>query len=224
MHNGNDIPPGALITFVQKGLQYVEMEAQVTDSAATDATFASLSAHDLLTKSLAELKLLVADARTAATERGAEALRQHRDHRDTAEPMDQDMLNARVVPAGEHDVAPADVTVLRGHDGEVFCANWNPTALGTLASGYVCFAMCAYSYIGARQGVGRHRSHLERGSGRRATGAGAWQGQGWQGRGHHHRAVEQGGHAIAHRHDQWRCPRVFCQRYAKHVDIRKRPC
>lgn len=30
-HNGKDIPPGALITFVQKGLQYVEMEAQVTE-------------------------------------------------------------------------------------------------------------------------------------------------------------------------------------------------
>lgn len=134
VHNGKDIPPGALITFVQKGLQYVEMEAQVTETA--DATFASLSAHDLLTKSLAELKIMVADARNAAAEQGVEALRHHREHRDTAEPMEQDMLNARMLPTGEHDVAPADVTVLRGHDGEVFCANWNPSADRTLASGY----------------------------------------------------------------------------------------
>lgn len=35
--NGNDIPPGALISFVQKGLQYLEMEANVNDvSADTD--------------------------------------------------------------------------------------------------------------------------------------------------------------------------------------------
>lgn len=138
MHNGKDIPPGALITFVQKGLQYVEMEAQVTENTATDASWASISAHDLLTKSLADLKIMVADARTAAAERGAEALRHHRElPRDAAEPMEQDMLNARTLPAGEHDVAPADVTVLRGHDGEVFCANWNPTVGGTLATGCV---------------------------------------------------------------------------------------
>lgn len=29
--NGNDVPPGALVSFVQKGLQYLELEANLTD-------------------------------------------------------------------------------------------------------------------------------------------------------------------------------------------------
>ena len=29
--NSNDVPPGALISFVQKGLQYLEMEANVSE-------------------------------------------------------------------------------------------------------------------------------------------------------------------------------------------------
>ncbi|KAK6287816.1 hypothetical protein POUND7_013995 [Theobroma cacao] len=32
--DGNLIPPGALITFVQKGLQYLEMEANLSSSSA----------------------------------------------------------------------------------------------------------------------------------------------------------------------------------------------
>ncbi len=29
--NGADVPPGALISFIQKGLQYLELEANLTD-------------------------------------------------------------------------------------------------------------------------------------------------------------------------------------------------
>lgn len=29
--NSNDVPPGALVSFVQKGLQYLEMEANLAN-------------------------------------------------------------------------------------------------------------------------------------------------------------------------------------------------
>ena len=29
--DGNQVPPGALVSFVQKGLQYLELEANLTD-------------------------------------------------------------------------------------------------------------------------------------------------------------------------------------------------
>eukprot|EP00951_Prasinocladus_malaysianus_P001653 scaffold11618_cov45-Prasinocladus_malaysianus.AAC.1 len=29
--NGNDVPPGALISFIQKGLQYLELEANLNE-------------------------------------------------------------------------------------------------------------------------------------------------------------------------------------------------
>jgi len=34
--NANDVPPGSLITFIQKGMQYLELEANLNDSATGD--------------------------------------------------------------------------------------------------------------------------------------------------------------------------------------------
>ncbi len=80
---------------------------------------------------------MVADARSAAAEHGMVALREHREHaadREGAEPMDQDGMSVRSVT--EAAVPEADVSVLSGHTGEVFCASWNPTMRNTLATGY----------------------------------------------------------------------------------------
>ncbi|KAJ6907600.1 hypothetical protein NC651_018123 [Populus alba x Populus x berolinensis] len=49
--DGNMVPPGALITFVQKGLQYLEMEANLSNSDAdVDEDFSFLQPLDLITK------------------------------------------------------------------------------------------------------------------------------------------------------------------------------
>ncbi|GKU94831.1 hypothetical protein SLEP1_g8268 [Rubroshorea leprosula] len=62
--DGNLIPPGALITFVQKGLQYLEMEANSSNSNADmDEDFSFLQPLDLITKDVYELQQLIKEKR-----------------------------------------------------------------------------------------------------------------------------------------------------------------
>ena len=53
--NGNDVPPGALVSFIQKGLQYLELEANLNEVAG-----AMLSAQQILCASGATRRSLYA--------------------------------------------------------------------------------------------------------------------------------------------------------------------
>lgn len=58
--DGNLVPPRALITFVQKGLQYLEMEANLSNSDVDmDEDFSFLQPMDLITKDVCELRQMV---------------------------------------------------------------------------------------------------------------------------------------------------------------------
>ncbi|XP_073005691.1 WD40 repeat-containing protein HOS15 [Typha latifolia] len=58
--DGNLVPPGALITIVQKGLQYIEMEANVNNSDIDiDEDFSLLKPLDLITKDVDELQEII---------------------------------------------------------------------------------------------------------------------------------------------------------------------
>ncbi|PSS36049.1 F-box-like/WD repeat-containing protein [Actinidia chinensis var. chinensis] len=58
--DGNLVPPGALITFVQKGLQYIEMEANLSNSETDmDEDFSFLHPSDLITKDVYELRQII---------------------------------------------------------------------------------------------------------------------------------------------------------------------
>ncbi|EEF37441.1 WD40 repeat-containing protein HOS15 isoform X2 [Ricinus communis] len=60
--DGNMVPPGALITFVQKGIQYLEMEANLSNSDAdVDEDFSFLQPLDLITKDVYELRQMIKD-------------------------------------------------------------------------------------------------------------------------------------------------------------------
>ncbi|XP_043805789.1 WD40 repeat-containing protein HOS15 isoform X3 [Manihot esculenta] len=61
--DGNMVPPGALITFVQKGIQYLEMEANSTcqSDADVDEDFSFLQPLDLITKDVYELRQMIKD-------------------------------------------------------------------------------------------------------------------------------------------------------------------
>lgn len=62
--DGNLVPPGSLITFVQKGLQYLEMEANLSNSD-TDLVedFSFLQPLDLITKDVYELRKIINEKR-----------------------------------------------------------------------------------------------------------------------------------------------------------------
>ncbi|KAI5325269.1 hypothetical protein L3X38_034343 [Prunus dulcis] len=63
--DGNLVPPGALITFVQKGLQYLEMEANLTcqSDADLDEDFSLINPLDLITKDLYQLRQMIKEKR-----------------------------------------------------------------------------------------------------------------------------------------------------------------
>ncbi|XP_057972689.1 WD40 repeat-containing protein HOS15 isoform X2 [Malania oleifera] len=62
--DGNMVPPRALITFVQKGLQYLEMEANMSNTDTdVDEDFSFLQPLDLITKDVCELRQIIKDKR-----------------------------------------------------------------------------------------------------------------------------------------------------------------
>lgn len=56
--DGNLIPPGALVTFVQKGLQYIELEANLSNNDEDD-DFSLLQPLDLITKDVNQLQQII---------------------------------------------------------------------------------------------------------------------------------------------------------------------
>ncbi|KAG6595006.1 WD40 repeat-containing protein HOS15-like isoform X1 [Cucurbita moschata] len=62
--DGNLVPPAALITVVQKGLQYLEMEANLSNNDTDlDENFSFLQPLDLITKDVHELRQIIKDKR-----------------------------------------------------------------------------------------------------------------------------------------------------------------
>ncbi|KAK9844067.1 hypothetical protein WJX81_003500 [Elliptochloris bilobata] len=138
--NVNDVPPGALISFVQKGLQYLELEANLNiEGTAVDGDFAALSAREMLTKDTDELKRTVADRRDRS-----ERDRAVRDERGgdragfgaggAAGGAAAGLAAAREPDGAPQEIPASQVTTLEGHSSEVFICAWSPNA-PLLASG-----------------------------------------------------------------------------------------
>ncbi|KAF6253035.1 WD40 repeat-like protein [Scenedesmus sp. NREL 46B-D3] len=127
--NPNLVPPGALVTYIQKGLQYLEVEANIDDHGEVDADFALLDPRDIITRDLDELRALALEKKESRQRRAQPAA------------MEEDTPAAATVPAaaaaaplppGGVDIT--NVETLTGHENEVFICAWSPTQL-LLASG-----------------------------------------------------------------------------------------
>lgn len=65
--DGNLVPPGALITFIQKGIQYLELEANLSnDDVDVDEDFQFLHPLDLITKDVDELRRIIKEKKEIA--------------------------------------------------------------------------------------------------------------------------------------------------------------
>ena len=106
--NGAGVAPGALVSLLQKGLQYCEVEAQVASDGPDEV--------EPPTTLLQAASDMVAGAR-----RKPKAKRQRT--KGPAAPAEQSL-----------DIPPEDVQVLKGHMKEVFVCSWNPER-ALLASG-----------------------------------------------------------------------------------------
>jgi len=133
---GTDLPPGALISFIQKGLQYLELEANLNeDGTDVDGNFSMLNSSDLLSKPVEELKNIVKEKRKSGSDKDREQARVKREKLEAetanggATPMDADDADV-----GADAIDDEDVTRLEGHEGEVFICAWSP-ATSQLASG-----------------------------------------------------------------------------------------
>ncbi|KAK9831105.1 hypothetical protein WJX74_003493 [Apatococcus lobatus] len=115
------VPPGALVSFVQKGIQYMEMEANLNDdNDGVEGEFARLSAHDIMTNDIPTLKSLLADKKEKL-EKDRELRRQRR-------------AQSRMERHTHQEVSPAQTCTLEGHEKDVFICAWSPAG-SLLASG-----------------------------------------------------------------------------------------
>ncbi|XP_073255053.1 F-box-like/WD repeat-containing protein TBL1X isoform X1 [Porites lutea] len=129
--NGSVVPPGALVSIIQKGVQYVEAEVTLgedgtildenTELALIDAVLPDIVAtrHTLLqnTKPLREIKH---ESNLDGSHYPNENYKGH------SEVMEID--------AGVNDFGNYKATLLKGHESEVFVCSWNPSQ-DLLASG-----------------------------------------------------------------------------------------
>jgi transducin (beta)-like 1 len=115
--NPHDIPPGALITFLQKGLQYLELEVNLNDTATDlEGDFSLLTPRELMTKTAAELKGLVRAKKTIMEKQRAQLV----------------SVEEKVDP----EVIPEDKALaLDGLNGEVFVCQWHPFSFHLGAAG-----------------------------------------------------------------------------------------
>ncbi|WJX95111.1 WD40 repeat-containing protein hos15 [Trifolium repens] len=126
--DGNLVPPGALVTFVQKGLQYFEMEANLSNcDAEVDEDFSFLQPLDLITKNVHELRQMVSEKRKKLQkERNKELEKEHEAERGRArekerhqreKEVEKDRERERVKIAKEREhVNKIDREVVRDQD------------------------------------------------------------------------------------------------------------
>ncbi|MFS7910271.1 putative transcription factor WD40-like family [Helianthus anomalus] len=80
--DGNIIPPGALVTFVQKGIQYLELEANLScNDSDVDEDFSFIQPIDLITKNVYELQQMIKEKKLNVQKtKNREKNRDNREH------------------------------------------------------------------------------------------------------------------------------------------------
>ncbi|XP_060551431.1 F-box-like/WD repeat-containing protein TBL1XR1 [Ruditapes philippinarum] len=125
--NGALVPPAALLSIIQKGLQYTEAEISIGEDG-SEKPIESLSLIDAVLPDVVESRKQAqnktAQVKTeAANTNGEESSNTVANH--TGESMEVD---------GGVEIPSSKATVLRGHESEVFICAWNPVN-DLLASG-----------------------------------------------------------------------------------------
>ncbi|ELW66631.1 F-box-like/WD repeat-containing protein TBL1X [Tupaia chinensis] len=115
--NGTLVPPAALISILQKGLQYVEAEISINE----DGTV--FDGRPI--ESLSLIDAVMPDVVQTRQQAFREKLAQQQQANNHSKPMEID---------GDVEIPPNKATVLRGHESEVFICAWNPVS-DLLASG-----------------------------------------------------------------------------------------
>ncbi|XP_030782151.1 F-box-like/WD repeat-containing protein TBL1Y isoform X5 [Rhinopithecus roxellana] len=154
--NGTLVPPAALISILQKGLQYVEAEISINEDGTVfdGRPTESLSLIDAVIPDVVQMqqqafgeKLTQQQASAAAMEASAMAkvapitpatVSQQNPPKNQEATVNGEQNGARAInnhsKDGDVEIPPNKATVLRGHESEVFICAWNPVS-DLLASG-----------------------------------------------------------------------------------------
>ncbi|XP_061082769.1 F-box-like/WD repeat-containing protein TBL1X [Conger conger] len=147
--NGTLVPPAALISILQKGLQYVEAEVSINEDGTVfdgrpieslsliDAVMpdAVQSRQQALREKLAQQQASGAMATTSAL--AQQSVLKNREASVNGEENGTYTINNHVEDVemdGDVEIPASQATVLRGHESEVFICAWNPVT-DLLASG-----------------------------------------------------------------------------------------
>eukprot|EP01027_Heterolobosea_sp_BB2_P017788 GEZU01025163.1.p1 GENE.GEZU01025163.1~~GEZU01025163.1.p1 ORF type:complete len:516 (-),score=84.30 GEZU01025163.1:1180-2727(-) len=138
--NGAEVPPGALISFIQKGIQYLEIETKLAaNEDGIDITYER--PFDLLTpQSRARIASAAKSAKKEAAAAAATTSKKTATEKaanlstkkaEGPQPMEEESPTSQQQPT---IIPENEVTILRGHESEVFICAWSPTK-SLLASG-----------------------------------------------------------------------------------------
>lgn len=134
--DGSQIPPGALLSFVQRGVNFVEIEETLMDdgkpggthgTSALDGVTSLLDVHRCLCNQ--DFKIGRQDKIVNAGNGAAGPVGMDIDEKDSGGEKNGDRNKASNV-----DVPESDALILKGHSSEVFVCSWNPVS-SMLASG-----------------------------------------------------------------------------------------
>ncbi|XP_033099774.1 F-box-like/WD repeat-containing protein TBL1XR1 [Anneissia japonica] len=134
--NGTLVPPAALISIIQKGLQYVEAEISINeDGTSIDRALDSLSLIDaVVPDNIALQKAELQRQAQANTQLGVKV----ESNSANGEESNINLIQANHTESMDCDsgfeIPASKATVLRGHESEVFICAWNPCT-DLLASG-----------------------------------------------------------------------------------------
>lgn len=122
--NGALVPPAALLSILQKGLQYTEAEISINEDGTEQRLVESLSLIDAVMPDVVASRQNQQNQQKQIIKPDPEANGEEVTSNQT-ESMELD---------GSIEIPPSKATVLRGHESEVFICAWNPST-DLLASG-----------------------------------------------------------------------------------------
>ncbi|KAK4726191.1 hypothetical protein R3W88_031108 [Solanum pinnatisectum] len=143
--DGNRVPFDALVKLVQKGIQYLELETNLSnDDTDMDEDFRFLEPLDLITKNVSELQQMIKEKKEKVQKDKANADNELNHEREPARDMEKEKNgNAEDLEpmdictdstSSPCEISSCDVMALEGHTSEVFVCAWSPEG-SLLASG-----------------------------------------------------------------------------------------
>lgn len=130
--NGALVPPAALLSILQKGLQYTEAEISIGEDGVEQRLVESLSLIDAVMPEVVAVRQNLQNQQKQATK--TEPVTETNGEESAPAAAVTPVASENMDVDGSIEIPASKATVLRGHESEVFICAWNPST-DLLASG-----------------------------------------------------------------------------------------